>query len=78
MFEERVMKWAAEHPEPAYPTWEEWGKEWKQKFPEAETVPCISLFMKADCGESCESCRQRPIPADIAAKLGIKPLEAKK
>lgn len=21
-----VMKWAAEHPEPVYPTWEEWQK----------------------------------------------------
>ena len=24
--ERRVMQWAAEHPEPVYPTWDEWQK----------------------------------------------------
>ena len=69
-----VMQWAAEHPEPTYPTWEEWGEQWKQAFPEAESTPCLSLFKKVDCGEPCASCRAKPIPADIAEKLGIKPI----
>lgn len=34
-----VMRWAAEHPEPQYPTWEEWQK---TNFPDAESAifPC--------------------------------------
>ena len=73
-FEKTVMDWAAAHPEPRYPTWEEWGKEWKRKFPEAEAVPCISLFTKAGSCENCTDCRKQPIPADIAEKLGIRPI----
>lgn len=78
MFEERVMKWAAEHPEPVYPTWEEWGN---ANFPNAVRYICPLNFMGKDvCSgqKGCDECRQQHIPADIAAKLGIKPLEAKK
>lgn len=57
--EEMVMKWAAEHPEPVYPTWYRW------------------LIMMGAVGsvEDLFSDLQRPIPADIAEKLGIEPKE---
>lgn len=57
--EDLVTKWAAEHPEPIYPTWYEW------------------LIMMGAVGsvEDLFSNLQRPIPADIAEKLGIEPKE---
>lgn len=72
-----VSKWAAEHPEPVYPSW--WDA-WRQAFPEGIGSPCIRIFGERyklkDCDEiSCEECASRPIPADIAKKLGIKPVE---
>ena len=76
--EKTIMQWAAEHPEPAYPTWEEWGN---ANFPNAVRYICPLNFMGRDvCSgqKGCDECRQQRIPADIAAKLGIKPLEAKK
>jgi hypothetical protein len=57
--EELAMKWAAEHPEPVYPTWYTW------------------LIMMGAVGsvEDLFSDLQRPIPADIAERLGIEPKE---
>lgn len=59
-FEQRVMSWAAEHPEPVYPTWVEWLRE-------IGIVPseqkCFHDWLLAS------------IPADIAQKLGIEPKE---
>jgi len=57
--EEVIMSWAAEHPEPVYPTWYRW------------------LIMMGAVGsvEDLFSDLQRPIPADIAQKLGIEPKE---
>lgn len=76
--ERRVMQWAAEHPEPVYPTWREWHN---SVFPDAVKyiMPCEfdskNLFK---CKEkTCYQCIEEPIPADIAEKLGIKPKEAK-
>lgn len=77
MFEERVMKWAAEHPEPAYPTWAEWQK---KTFPDhhAPVNPCIFASCKAlECDGDCRGCANKPISADVAAKLGVKPIENK-
>lgn len=74
-YEHIVMHWAAEHPGPKYPTWEEWQK---TNFPDAESAifPC-SFDSKKNVGcnrvESCKGCRAHPIPAEIAKKLGIKP-----
>ena len=74
-----VMDWAAAHPEPRYPTWNEW---YKATFPNSNfhTIPCPSMFYKI-CETSnyhgeveCYECRNQPIPADIAEKLGIKPI----
>lgn len=74
-----VMQWAAEHPEPKYPTWEEWQK---KSFPTAQDVmhPCAFMNRKevekargVECGRTpCNTCARSPIPADIAEKLGIK------
>lgn len=74
--ERRVMAWAAEHPAPRYPTWREWQH---SMFPDADEKmhPC-SFRSYTECGckrSSCDECRERPIPADIAAKLGIRPIE---
>lgn len=70
-----IMAWAAEHPVLRYPTWSEWQK---KVFPGAgdDMYPC-SFLSYTECGckrSSCDECRERPIPADIAAKLGIKPI----
>lgn len=73
-----VMDWAKKNPEPVYPTWTDG---WKQVFPNGSGVPCpadLDLRYKPDGGcslcASCEVCKDRPIPADLAEKLGIKPI----
>ena len=59
--------------ENAYPSWNE---VWKQVFPKATCVPCpVCNFGAGECVTSCAECRARPIPAEIAEKLGIKPKE---
>ena len=74
-FERIVMQWAAEHPEPRYPTWAEWQK---ANFPDATLEICPNHFMEkkplGTCAIPCAKCMSTPIPADIAAKLGIKPI----
>ena len=68
--EKEVMKWAAEHPEPVYPTYGEWFVEhgdlvdgWQCNTNAVWTANTArGIFMK-------------PIPADIAQKLGIEPRE---
>lgn len=71
--EKRVLKWAAEHPEPVYPSWNE---AWKSLFPDARNVPCPGgCFGIYHCSERCADCYENPIPAEIAEKLGIKPKE---
>lgn len=75
-FETAVMNWAASHPEPKYPSWRE---AWKQLFPDRQRTPCPGCCGKKYapewCGqEECGECKNRPIPADIADKLGIKPV----
>lgn len=74
--EQKIMDWAAEHPEPRYPSWHE---AWKQLFPDRQRTPCPGCCGKKYapewCGqEECGECKNRPIPADIAEKLGIKPV----
>lgn len=55
-----IEKWAAEHPEPVYPTWADW-------FRQSGIAPC---------NQSCfHEWLLEPIPADIAQKLGIEPKE---
>lgn len=73
--EQIIMEWAAKHPT-RYPTWNEWQK---STFPSASDVVSPCSFAGVDelrCNELlCEACREQPIPADIAAKLGIRPIE---
>lgn len=74
-YERIVMDWAAKHPEPRLPSWNEWQG---ANFRTAGRAICAAHFMdggSAGCytpGNNCDKCRERPIPADIAGKLGIK------
>ena len=79
--EAKTMDWNAKHPEPQYPTWKEWNE---QEFPDAVSCvePCRFMSIEKWSNLSglkcycCNDCREKPIPADIAKKLGIKPKEA--
>lgn len=70
-----VMDWAEKHPEPRYPTWKEWQE---ANFPNAnvKVSPCAFSDSKSfRCmNHECDACRDFPIPADIAEKLGVKPI----
>lgn len=77
--EAAIMKWAAENPELRYPTWREWQQE---HFRDNATMirPCV-FMSKADAhcivymgAYDCCNCVNQPIPADIAKKLGVKPV----
>lgn len=64
-----VAKWAAEHPAPAYPTWKEWLEEQRvvvhfDSVNNKGTTVKWELTNKSNCH----------IPADIAQKLGIEPI----
>lgn len=61
--EKHIMAWAAEHPEPVYPTW----GEWLQEIGVAEVGSGMLSIHPATA--------EQPIPADIAQKLGIEPKE---
>ena len=63
-----VMQWAAENPEPVYPTWGEW----------LESIEVIKYNNRADSINYLIRPTHKTntqIPADIAEKLGIKPEE---
>lgn len=74
-FERIVLDWAKKHPAPRYPTWREWQN---SMFPDADgkISPCeFGSRDRFDCArKKCTECTKQPIPADIAAKLGIKPI----
>ena len=73
---EGLKAWAAEHPVPRYPTWVEWQN---SMFPDAggDMNPCeFGSSDRFNCAErTCAECAEQQIPADIAAKLGIRPIE---
>ena len=74
--EAAIMKWGAENPESRYPTWREWSD---KQFPDASESMRTCAFMskeRANCmaQDMCDTCRNQPIPADIAKKLGIQPI----
>lgn len=73
--EAKIMKWAAEHPELRYPTWEEWQR---QTFPDALRLILPCTFMGVIDGycsrHNCHECAKHHIPADIAKRLGIQPI----
>ena len=62
--EKIIMAWAAEHPEPVYPTWGVWLMEYFTGRPEKVDIPYLTGMIVSSC-----------IPADIAQKLGIEPKE---
>lgn len=64
--ENEVMSWAAEHPEPVYPSWYAWLA--NMGIVPIELPPDQAL-MVTDIG------LLKKIPADIAQKLGIEPKE---
>lgn len=79
-----ILSWAKEHPEPVYPTWKEG---WKQLFPEADIrhTLCPEVFGDKykcdwchDDNDNCDECLERPMPAEVAEKLGIKPIAPEK
>lgn len=76
-YEADIMKWGAENPESRYPTWQEWQQ---KNFPDSlyNLIPCEFMAMDNEKCLSyyrdCKKCANQPIPADIAQKLGIKPV----
>jgi len=63
--EKIIMTWAAEHPEPVYPTWMEW----------LTVVGAIPKAISWDepLVEAVYDALQEPIPAELAEKLEIDP-----
>lgn len=73
--EKAVLAWAESNPEVKYPTWREWHK---AEFPDAgsNVAPCHFMPRDECCKDyHCRNCDIQPIPAHIAEKLGIKPIE---
>lgn len=74
--EKHIMAWAAEHPEPQYPTWTEWLQ--KQGFVELKNGQFVKQT-ENEYGYVCKTVAvltekaEVPIPADLAQKLGIEP-----
>lgn len=78
-----VMDWAEKNPATRYPTWDEWQK---ANFPEGcnegGILPCrfvgveeMERIAGKECNRySCRDCAKTEIPADVAEKLGIKPI----
>lgn len=60
--EDVIIKWAAEHPEPVYPTWVEFLKAYETGEPKSDFDFVYWMGTTS-------------IPADIAQKLGIQPKE---
>ena len=78
LVEEIVMSWAAEHPEPVYPTWLEWLEKMGIMADIHDRLNNYKQVMEV-CGKPLYSIPTTkvfcPIPADIAKKLGIEPKE---
>lgn len=73
--EKIVMEWAAENPEPVYPSWDEWllsvggGKE------QTYEVHGYSGNTEVVDFETQVIALNEPIPAETAKRLGVKPKE---
>ena len=82
--EEMVLSWAAEHPEPVYPTWGEWLEQQGicfsrlTNYSRVDGVSIPKVFNYQIEGKTAFICGDKvnePISADIAQKLGIEPKE---
>jgi hypothetical protein len=78
--EDTINEWAAEHPEPVYPTWSEWL--YSVGVFEDKPIPMPMLSSNGDtedcnivCHNIATSKADEPIPSDIAQKLGLQPKE---
>ena len=60
-YEELVLQWATEHPEPVYPTFREW------------LISIGVIDQMSTHSVIADILAMTPIPADIAQKLGIAP-----
>jgi len=69
--ERNVMQWAADHPEPVYPTWGEWLE--KQGVVKTVLSPRYEENGASYYTPMYEI--TNPIPGDIAEKPGLKPKE---
>ena len=78
-----VCDWAKKHPEPMYPSWREG---WRQLFPEAITSICplmcatgsvMDEYQLKCYGSNCYECKGTQMNAEVAEKLGIKPIGGK-
>lgn len=75
---ETVDAWAAENPEPVYPTWAEWMEEMGLTM---RSVTAARRILGTDSSQEAtipfivtlSLNASNPIPADIAGKLGLKP-----
>ena len=75
-YEMKITQWAKEHPEPNYPTWIEW-------LQSLGVIPYLSGYVakRDDDGNyldghvNVNEVAHKPIPVDIAQKLGIEPKE---
>ena len=80
-YENAIAKWAAEHPEPVYPTWGEWLMEQmviaERMRPKYDYTNGEYTDELERTGEyiAIDSEMKKQIPADIAEKLGIEPKE---
>jgi hypothetical protein len=76
-YADAIAAWAAEHPEPVYPTWREYLQE--QGVLDVDYFPAASSTTSASKSyvQMVKTLAPfyRPIPADIAEKLGIEPKE---
>lgn len=74
--EEIVMSWAAEHPEPVYPTWEEWLQSvgvMESSEPLLRRIKGQLLIDGIPAHAVPTSKVLQPMDADIAEKLGLQP-----
>lgn len=71
-----IVKWAAENPEPVYPTWEEWLQSvgvMESSEGLLRRIKCQLLIDGIPAHAVPTSKVLQPMDADIAQKLGIKP-----
>ena len=81
--EKIVMDWAVKHPEPVYPTWVDWWNENFNSDGRRMFTPCSFVSPKElgcsirhdGCMVAPYKCWHTPIPAEVAQKLGIKPID---
>lgn len=80
-----VMQWASANPEPVYPTWIDWWNENFEGDGRRMLTPCSFVSPKElGCSIGHDGCMVAPykcwhtsIPAEVAQKLGIKPIAEK-